>query len=81
MIRHTNIPDDFILYQPCKWSFSDLIHWSGKNIDLSWLYSISQDERNLKVKELCIHCNWYFCDIYKENGVIYTAFSPNITRK
>ena len=67
------------LYNPCKYSFKDLIKAAGKKNDiLITIYSLPQTQKNAVVKELCYIANWYYEDVETENGETYTAFSPDI---
>jgi hypothetical protein len=66
------------LDNPCKHSFVDLLLGSGEDTDTKELYAMSQKKRNEKVKELCKKASWYWQDITGSDGIIYTAFSPNI---
>lgn len=60
----------------CKYSFSDLIQAVGlPNSFKLTLYSLSQEERNKRVKIMCQDAGWFYKDI-EQNGVIYTSFSP-----
>jgi hypothetical protein len=62
------------LINPCNHSFKDLITASKQHTDLKILYSMSQTDRNIIVKDLCKKAGWFFEDIINETGV-YTAFS------
>ena len=60
----------------CQYSFGELIQ--AVELPDSFklvLYSMSQDDRNKRVKILCEEAGWFYKDIEK-NGVIYTSFSP-----
>jgi len=69
--------EQFELINPCKYSFQDLLTASPeKTLTLTELYSLSQEDRNRKVKELCQKAEWFYKDTVGQDGVIYTAFSP-----
>ena len=70
-----NIPNNYTLINPCRYSFEDLIKASETEISLQKLYAMSQEERNNRVKEMCKLAKWYYTDVEKE-GMVYTAFSP-----
>ena len=57
----------------CKYSFRDLEVAAG--FINSFDFSVSRDEVNNHVKELCKYAGWYWEDIEKD-GVVYTSFSP-----
>ena len=65
-----------MLLNPCKYSFKDLLDQTTDTITIIELYSLTQAERNQKVKDLCNKAKWYWEDQRGSDGVIYTAFSP-----
>jgi len=72
------------LLNPCKYSFKDLLISAGKPHDehaLIELYDLPQEERNRKVMELCKIADWYYTNIISDDGVTYTAFSPELMIK
>jgi hypothetical protein len=40
------------------------------------LYSITQKERNMEVKNMCKMAGWFWKDVKGIDGQIYTSFSP-----
>lgn len=64
------------LLNPCKYSFNDLLLAAKKDGNTDELYSMTQQQRNNEVKELCIKSGWYWHDIVGKDGVVYTSFSP-----
>jgi hypothetical protein len=69
--------EQFELINPCKYSFQDLLTASSEeNLTLTELYSLSQEDRNVRVKELCQKAGWFWKDTLSHDGVMYTAFSP-----
>ena len=75
------------LKNACKYSFGDLFRASHKSasreeeaLELKNLYAKSQKERNETVKEWAKECipSWYVEDQIGDDGILYTAFSPEI---
>ncbi len=65
-----------MLLNPCKYSFKDLLIQTTDTITTQELYSLTQSERNQKVKELCLKAGWYWEDQFGNDGIMYTAFAP-----
>jgi len=66
------------LLDPCKYSFDDLLKASDQVMDIVDMYTLSQDEINNLVKFLCDKVGWHYKDTKGTDGIIYTAFSPNL---
>ena len=66
------------LKNSCKYSFQDLMNVCRVHIDLKDLYALSQEHRNNIVKRMCTMARWHWRDIIGDNGVLYTAFSPEL---
>lgn len=62
----------------CKYSFQDLFNASNYNENTKILYTMEQNEINILVKKLCKIANWGYEDRIGTDGIIYTAFSPEI---
>jgi hypothetical protein len=69
------------LYQPCKYSFQELLETAGESNIKERIYSISQEERNKEVKRICKKIGWFYKDTLGSDGVTYTAFSPKLSIK
>ena len=66
------------LINPCKYSFQDLMIAAKECPNLGHIKQMSQQERNKEVRRLCEKAHWYFQDVKGTDGIIYTAFSPEI---
>lgn len=71
-----HIPES--LKNPCSYSFKDLLIAANHPPDTTELNTMSQDDKNLMVKALCLIAGWYYQDINGRDGIIYTAFSPEL---
>jgi len=66
------------LKNPCSYSFEALYKAARENIDSTRLNKMSQVQRNEEVKRLCEIADWYYEDVVGNDGITYTAFSPEI---
>ena len=67
------------LINPFSYSFKDLIKASKYPIEPKTLYSMSQPNRNIEVKKMYKLAGWFWEDIIGNDGISYTAFSPQTT--
>lgn len=78
---NSNLQPNEELVDVCKYSFNDLILESKFPISTKDLYSMSNEEKNMCVKRMCIMASWYWKDVVGKTNdnkpVIYTSFSPN----
>lgn len=68
---------NFILDNPCAYSFDDLLSAAGSDKTKEDLYKLSQEQLNQQVKILCKKAGWFYKDIIEDN-ILYTSFSPKI---
>jgi hypothetical protein len=66
------------LYNPCKFSFVDLLYAADELNLYKELMNMTQEHRNTEVKRLCKKAKWYYKDVKFSDGVVYTAFSPRL---
>lgn len=64
----------------CQFSFAQLFaaatgrSWtSAENAELA---ALTQNERNIRVRELAKQANWFVQDVTGRDGLVYTAFWP-----
>lgn len=64
--------NDIYLKNPCKYSFDDLMLKSETFIEK--FNELSQEDKNIIVKDLCRKIGWKYQDIYRGN-IVYISFS------
>lgn len=76
--NHQLLNNPVSLKNPCSYSFKDLLIAANHPPDTTELNIMSQDDKNLMVKALCLISGWHYQDIKGSDGVVYTSFSPEL---